>query len=87
MKLKNINIVWNVGGPSAVIGHPVAGNDAVFDRCIGACCSGWNREQFLIDVLHIIIRDKVDAMQLHRELLKIDEYRDMCASDMPGVSE
>lgn len=38
-----------------------------------------------IEAMHLIIRDKVDPMAVHRELLKLAEYRDGCSDDMPGM--
>jgi hypothetical protein len=39
----------------------------------------------LIEAMHLIVRDGIDPQKLHTVLLGLDEYRDACASDMPGV--
>ena len=39
-----------------------------------------------IEAMHLIVRDKVDPMALHRALLGLDEYRDGMAPDMPIVN-
>ena len=33
-----------------------------------------------------IIRDGVNPEDIHRELLRVSEYYDMCANDMPGIT-
>jgi hypothetical protein len=38
-----------------------------------------------IEAMHLIVRDKCDPIAVHRAMLNIREYRDGCASDMPGV--
>lgn len=38
-----------------------------------------------VNVLQIIIRDKVPPMVVHRALLAVDEYRDFLSEDTPGV--
>ena len=40
-----------------------------------------------IEAIHMIVRDKVDYQAVHSELLKIDEYADGLAGDVPGVIE
>lgn len=34
---------------------------------------------------HIVVRDGVPAAEVHREFLKIEEYRDGLSDDMPGI--
>lgn len=38
-----------------------------------------------IEAMHLIVRDGIDPHRLHAVLLGLDEYRDACADDMPGV--
>lgn len=38
-----------------------------------------------IEAMHLIVRDKVEPMAVHRALLALDEYRDGCSPDMPGL--
>jgi len=35
--------------------------------------------------MKLIIRDRCDPDAVHRAFLDLDEYRDGCANDMPGV--
>lgn len=39
----------------------------------------------LIEAMHLIVRDGIDPRKLHTVLLRLAEYRDACADDMPGV--
>jgi hypothetical protein len=50
---------------------------------------GFERRKLIvfIEAMHLIVRDGVDPVALHRTLLALDEYRDGCAPDMPGMSE
>ena len=36
---------------------------------------------------HAVVRDKVDPLALHKLLLNIFEYRELCAYDVPFVME
>jgi len=42
------------------------------------------KAQVFIESMHLIIRDKVDPMAVHKTLLRLEEYRDGCADDMIG---
>lgn len=37
------------------------------------------------EAMSLIVRDKCDPMAVHQALLSLDEYRDGCAEDMPGM--
>ena len=37
--------------------------------------------------MHLIVRDNVDPIAVHRALLELDEYRAGCSTDMPGAVE
>jgi len=57
-----------------------------------ACCMEVQKADFeqrkkiiLIEAMHLMVRDGIDPQKLHAILLGLDEYRDACASDMPGV--
>ncbi len=39
-----------------------------------------------IEAMHLIVRDGIDPQKLHSVLLGLDEYRDACACDMPGIN-
>ena len=41
----------------------------------------------LVEAMHLIVRDGIDPIRLHHCLLGLDEYRDACADDMPGVDQ
>lgn len=38
-----------------------------------------------VEAMHLIVRDGIDPQRLHAVLLGLDEYRDACAADMPGI--
>jgi hypothetical protein len=38
-----------------------------------------------IEAMHLIIRDGCAPMAVHNAMLGLEEYRDGCADDMPGV--
>lgn len=40
-----------------------------------------------ISAMHLIIRDKVDPMAVHKALMQLEEYRAGCAPDMPGMAK
>ncbi len=39
-----------------------------------------------IEAMHLIVRDGIDPNKLHKVLLGLEEYRDGCSSDMPGMN-
>lgn len=57
-----------------------------------ACCDYVQRADFetrkkivFIEAMHLIVRDGCDPLAVHRALLGLNEYRDGCALDMPGI--
>lgn len=42
---------------------------------------------WIIHFHHAVIRDKVDPMALHKVLLQIPEYRNLCAGDIPFLGQ
>jgi len=42
---------------------------------------------WMVHFHHAVIRDKVDPITLHKLLLSIFEYRELCAYDVPFVTE
>lgn len=94
MDSRNMMICWNAnGGEVALIQHPdkKGDSDQYFFSAL-ACNSDFKKLDFeerkkiiFIEAMHMIVRDKVDAMKLHSVLLALDEYRDGCAEDMPGM--
>ncbi|MFZ4539414.1 hypothetical protein [Propionivibrio sp.] len=41
----------------------------------------------LIEAMHLIVRDGIDPQKLHTVLLGLEEYRDSCSDDMPGIAK
>lgn len=41
----------------------------------------------LIEAMHLIVRDGIDPQRLHQVLMGLEEYRDACADDMPGIQQ
>jgi len=57
-----------------------------------ACYAAVRRSNFeqrkttvLIEAIHLVVRDGIDPQKLHAVLLGLDEYRDACSDDMPGM--
>jgi hypothetical protein len=42
---------------------------------------------WMVHFHHAVVRDGVDALALHKKLLDILEYRDLCSYDVPFVTE
>ena len=40
-----------------------------------------------IEAMHLIVRDGCDPQAVHLALLDLDEYKDGCSADMPGINE
>ena len=57
----------------------------------GGGCHRWFKEnnstrrkvRLLADMMALIVRDKLDPLEVHKAFLKIREYRETCAADMP----
>ncbi len=45
------------------------------------------RAGIFVEAMHLIVRDRCEPLAVHRALLRIPEYVDCCASDMPGMPE
>jgi len=63
-----------------------------FDKTTLACRGSIQAAPFeqrkalvFITAMQAIVRDGVDPMALHKALLGLDEYRDGCAADVPGM--
>lgn len=39
-----------------------------------------------IEAMHLVVRDGIDPQKLHKVMMELEEYRDGCAYDMPGMS-
>jgi hypothetical protein len=93
MKAKDTMIAYNPDTGEVKVG-PWPDNTGWSDgpySTTGACYL--NRHKYpkcfkmmvFIDAIHLIVRDKMDPMTVHKALLAIDEYVDGCSDDMPGI--
>ena len=86
----NAILLWNPGTPQVEI-RPL-GDPGVEFQMSGLGCYADVREMnfeqrkahVFIEAVHLIVRDRCDPQAVHRALLALEEYRDGCASDMPG---
>ena len=44
------------------------------------------KKMIFIEAMHLIIRDKCNPDAVHKALLGLEEYRDGCSNDMPGIN-
>jgi len=88
MKLSNAVVCWNVGGKVLVRKRrPFLISDSEeYERWM--TYSGFPEGDAMIvlfaDAMAMIVRDKCNPNDVHRELLKIDEYRQHMAFDCGG---
>lgn len=47
----------------------------------------YRKTMAFITAMHLIIRSKVDPVAVHKALMELEEYRDGCAPDMPGMGK
>lgn len=98
MKLIEAMLCWNPGKAEVmVVSHTDPREIITADKLQNsslACYGVWEsltaarrRELMLMEALQLIVRDKCDAEAVHRALLRIDEYVEFCADDMPGLPE
>ena len=93
MTLENSMLCWNPGGTVTVVPWPDTARLSENYACTGLACWGWFRRatpstrklHVFVEAMHLIIRDGCDPLVVNAALLVIDEYRDLCAQDMPGV--
>ena len=86
-------ILWNTkseGGQIKVVDHPGRGRDRQLLSSGGACYAYWRemtteqrKAQLMVEAWHIVVRDGLDPMDVHRALMVVPEYRDMMSGDMP----
>ena len=55
------------------------------NACFGNMTFEQRKAAVFIEAMHLIVRDKCDPTAVHRALLDLQEYRDGCACDMPGI--
>ena len=64
-----------------------------FSFTVGSCESRYPKNAkdvglfWMVHFHHAVVRDGVNAQALHKVLLEIPEYRDLCAIDVPGMSK
>lgn len=82
------------GTYAKVVQHPISESDRVsfrwLTKSMGACCAGWRETTDLARAAHaltlfqqMVIRDKINAQDVHEAFMAIDEYRaysDGCTS-------
>jgi len=92
MKCADARIFWNVGGEVQVVSP--SEEDPRHLRCSGGACYAWWTDgrgggsaiaMLLREFVHLTMRDKLSADDVHREFLKIDEYAEFLSLDVPGV--
>lgn len=44
------------------------------------------KAKVFMDAIHLIVRDGIDPEVVHQALLGLEEYRDGCSDDMPGIN-
>lgn len=90
--IQEATILWipkDEGGKIKIVRHPETGNKDRGMKSTGACWAVWGKmtteeqkDQLLIDVRNIVIKDGVDPMDVHQALLVIPEYRKMLNRDL-----
>ena len=94
-----ISLAYCPNSNHAILFSP--GNGAInkfekqFGHCfaIGSCADRYPKNAkdiglfWMVHFHHAVVRDGVDAKTLHKVLLEIPEYRDLCADDVPGISK
>lgn len=95
-RYKEVMLAYNANGDDVEVNHhpDTYGWTRKYKACVGGAYTAYQKmpwEQVklhaLIDVVTAIIREGVDPKALHREMLKVDEYRDAFVDDVPGVLE
>ena len=95
--IKQVMVCWNPGTDQVqLVKWPDrAGIQDVYALSMswGACNSYLHKLSFevlkcevFIQAMHMVVRDKVNPEAVHKALLGLEEYRDGCADDMPGVN-
>jgi len=96
MNTKNSMLCWNNNSDEVkIIQCPDCNNlSKGYRNSTLACFSKYHKlkkedakKYVFIEAIHLIIRDNVNPIALHNELLKLEEYRDGCSDDMPFLIE
>jgi hypothetical protein len=60
-----------------------------FSMCVGCCFKNYPKTRqgvgryWMVHFHHAVVRDKADPVALHKTLMQIPEFRDLCAHDVP----
>jgi hypothetical protein len=60
-----------------------------FSMCVGCCFKNYPKTRqgvgryWMVHFHHAVVRDKADPIALHKTLMQIPEFRDLCAHDVP----
>jgi len=60
-----------------------------FAMCVGCCFKGYPKTRqgvgryWMVHFHHAVVRDNADPIALHKTLMQIPEFRDLCAHDVP----
>ena len=94
MKLKDAVVGWQSRPGGRVVVAPLGTNLPMDFATTGGVWVGLDERSplevktfILIAALHMIVRDGLDPQTVHTALLGVDEYRDACSDDMPGVAK
>jgi hypothetical protein len=94
MKAKETMICWNPNSNQIKAGPwpDTTGWSRGYAFSGGACLAevhkmteGQISMMLFVEAIHTIVRDKVDPLAVHAAYLKLDEYRNLCACDMPEM--
>jgi len=96
VKATEVMLCWNPGTAEvALIEWPdhLGGRSERYTMTTLACEERIHGKTFeerkaivFIEAMHLVVRDRCDPRAVHRALLELDEYRDGCSPDMPGMA-
>lgn len=96
MKYNQAMIAWNPGTKQIAVGPwpDVTGWSDDLQCTVGACFMDTRKMtherlswQVFMEFNAIVVAGEIDPLVAHRAFLAIDEYRQHCAPDLPGVAE
>ena len=94
--IKDYMVIWTTTGEVGLQLFPSNGRlfEHGWEKAWGACHNEIFKADFetrkalvFIQAVHMIVRDKCDPALVHRVLSELEEYRDGCADDMPGIAK
>ena len=92
----NTRLFWNQDTGEVMLSPIGAGDPGKerYPRSGLACYTAFQKATFeqrkarlFIDFAHLVVRDGIDPIKLHHLFLELEEYRDGCACDLPGVMD